>query len=159
MDKLKISLRSALTSDPNVKLYAEYFHAGALDRINSADIPKQKFCTHFQEINDIDYICQQAGGKELFTERKIFSWEESKTIYKVGNVLVINESFGYHPDRATKILMIEGEFPDTDITERFKKFYSKEPTRIQSPETHLTVDASYGISTPVRPLEAHPTIA
>lgn len=145
--QLQISQREALITNQDATLSAVQFYATILDRVDREGIPRPEGFGSFEEIHDIDYICQQAGGREVARERKPFSpylkgrcWEESMTAYRVGNTLVVNRSFGYHPDRRTTVLFVEGESPDTDIVDRFKKFYGKEPQPVQPPEIHQTIE-------------------
>ena len=136
--QLKLSPKDVLTSDLNARLSAVQFYATVLDRIDREGIPRPEGFGSFQEIHDIDYICQQSGGTEIFKERKPFSpylesraWEEAMTAYRVGNAIVVNRSFGYHPDKQTTILTIEGQSPDTDIIDKFRKYYCGEPQILQ----------------------------
>lgn len=141
-EPIQLSQRDRLTSNPEDPLQAVQFYATILDTVNNEGIPPgQEEFGSFEQIHDIDYICQQAGGRVVSQLREPFApflggrcWEKALTAYRVGNVLVVNRSFGYHPDRRTTIIIPEGESPDTDIVDRFKRFYCKEPRSVQPNE-------------------------
>jgi len=138
---LTIPLEYGLTLDPTAKLRTVQFRVDGLDKVNRDGIPSNRFGSSFQEIHDIDYICEQAGGEEIVKERKLLGcYDAAMTAYRVGNVLVINRTFGHHADRTTSVISVEGQTPDTNVVEQFKKFYCKDPLTVDPPRVCLILE-------------------
>ncbi|MFH0936470.1 MAG: hypothetical protein V1815_02220 [Candidatus Woesearchaeota archaeon] len=106
--------------------YTQYeFYASIIDKVNYEDIPKEhsKSSDRFKALNTIDFLCKD--GDNISRGRKDFGWGvKGKSVYLVGNSMIINSSSGCY-DYRTKIIC--SEQPDTDIVQRYEKFYCKKP--------------------------------
>ena len=84
--------------------------------------------SYFRQIRRLDHLVR--GGEVAHQRRTLVgpNLTDAETIIQVGNAVVMNRSRGWHPDYQTVILS-EGT-PDTDVVERFTRFYQKPPTVI-----------------------------
>lgn len=124
------------TYEPRMANITYFFYATILDtRDRGHTIPIPEFGTRFAEIHDLDLICQQNGGVEIARKRELGNtYEDASTIFQVGNAVVINKSFGWHPDRGTTVQVPEGS-PVPPIVKAFEAYYMcKAQTRTTTPQ-------------------------
>jgi hypothetical protein len=123
--------------DVPLEMEGREWHAPAFGKINRKGIPNV-VGGKFEEINDIDYICDNLlGGIIIAKEREPFMtngnpWERAMTAYHIGNSIVVNRSWGYHPDRKTTVLTKVGEEPEKRILDRFGEYYYGEPRIVKA---------------------------
>lgn len=105
-----------------------YFYATILDRRDYSDVPKTvERWGFFEAIDSLDSLCH--GGTRIGERKRrdCSIYTDALSSFRIGNAIVTNGSFGWHPDYATEI-RIFGDEPDSDIVQRFEKFYCKKPT-------------------------------
>ena len=112
-------------------MYTSYnFYSSVIDRVDREGMPKRKF-GGFAEIDDLDWICQQTGAEEIVRMREEFClgrpYDNAKTAFRIGEVIIVNASFGYHPDRRTTLFVPEG-MPAPPIKTIFEKYFMKKAT-------------------------------
>lgn len=101
-----------------------HFYATVLDRRDYSDIPKtvERF-GGFEAIDSLDSLCHDGTRIGETKRRDMVIYVDASSSFRIGNAIVTNRSFGWHPDYQTEI-RITGE-PDSDIVQRFEKFYCR----------------------------------
>lgn len=106
------------------------FYSTVLDHVNREGMPKLEL-GDFSQIADLDYICKQHGAKEITRRREPFCfgrpYEDARTAFRIGGAIIINKSFGYHPDRSVTVFIPKG-VAMPGIVGEFKKYFLKEPS-------------------------------
>jgi len=111
------------------------WNIGYLSKLNRSGIPnpRERKINDIDEIFDLDYICEQHGGKKIASIRLPFApymagqlEDHAETLYRAGDFLIHNTSKGYHPNRRVNVLS-EGGVPDHEIVRRFEAYYGVKP--------------------------------
>jgi len=133
VDSIRVS--SERFFDLPLEMEGREWYAPFLGEVDRSGIPNAR---EFEEIFDIDYICNaRLGGIEIAKDRQPFmtngnSWSKAMTAYHVRNSIIVNRSWGYHPDRKTTVLTKVGEEPEKRILDKFGEYYCGEPRIVKA---------------------------
>src|SRR3990167_7315607 len=104
------------------------FYATILDERDYSDIPKTvERWGSFESIDSLDSLCHGGTRMGEHKRRDGLPYTDASSSFRIGNAVVTNRSFGWHPDYETIIKVFDNTH-NSDVVQRFEKFYCKKPT-------------------------------